>query len=487
MRSTLLSIISITGLLLLMAACSTTPTITVISDPVTVPTVPVEQRIDPAISPDPFSITIGEIEKINSFDPLFAMSRSGQRLIHLIYDGLTALDQNGNAKPSIAKSWDVSADSLTYTFFLRSDVFFHDDDAFSTGFGRKVNSSDVKFVFRRMASLNVSPNAGELFADHIAGFDAYMKQQHSAYFEEELLIKDIRGIQAPNDSTVIFTLNRPFAGFPALLAHPFASIYPQEVFRARSRGLHTRPVGTGRFSFSHTSGDSVITLSRNFRDFHTGNIANNLTSITVYINENESRMFRKFAAGEVDLLPEIGPLTARTVVGGEHDLKAGYDGTYTLARRGTGHFHLYYLSDNFSGVTKSEVQPLIHFLDSSAFSSIVSPLISFELFDAATGSANPGKTSLKIGYEPDAFISGTARMVASELLEKFDMQLFPLRIPNRDLSLFWSRDGNLNVSGHHHLAEFSYPVYALHSKKLSGIGFNETYWWISLSDAEKAE
>ena len=30
----------------------------------------------------------------------------------------------------LAKSWDISADRLEYIFHLRTDVFFHDNDAF---------------------------------------------------------------------------------------------------------------------------------------------------------------------------------------------------------------------------------------------------------------------------------------------------------------------------------------------------------------------
>ena len=52
-----------------------------------------------------------------------------------MYDALTTLDSSGNILPLLADSWDVSDDTLTYTFHLKSGVKFQD--------GSPVEAKDV--------------------------------------------------------------------------------------------------------------------------------------------------------------------------------------------------------------------------------------------------------------------------------------------------------------------------------------------------------
>ena len=73
----------------------------------------------------------------------------------------------------MAESWDVSEDGLTYTFHLRSGVLFHD--------GSEVQASDVVYSYNRLKTI------GEGFS---------------------YLLPDAT-VEAPDDSTVRFTLTNP--------------------------------------------------------------------------------------------------------------------------------------------------------------------------------------------------------------------------------------------------------------------------------------
>src|SRR3954469_15084410 len=53
-----------------------------------------------------------------------------------IYDTLIKMDSKLQLAPSLAKSWEASADGLTYTFLLEPGVKWHD--------GRPFTSADVK-------------------------------------------------------------------------------------------------------------------------------------------------------------------------------------------------------------------------------------------------------------------------------------------------------------------------------------------------------
>ena len=53
--------------------------------------------------------------------------------VHQLFNTLVENDGDTKTKGSLAKSWDISPDGTEYIFHLRTDVFFHDNDAFTDG------------------------------------------------------------------------------------------------------------------------------------------------------------------------------------------------------------------------------------------------------------------------------------------------------------------------------------------------------------------
>src|SRR3954463_8925457 len=76
---------------------------------------------------------------IASLDPAFAKNQSIMWAVHQLYNTLVEVDSQLNIVPSLAKRWEVSEDKKAFTFYLRNDVFFHDDPCFPGGKGRKMN------------------------------------------------------------------------------------------------------------------------------------------------------------------------------------------------------------------------------------------------------------------------------------------------------------------------------------------------------------
>src|SRR5436853_4414995 len=87
---------------------------------------------------------------IASLDPAFAKNQSVMWAVHQLYNTLVEVDLDLNIVPSLAKNWEISDDRLTYTFHLRTDVFFHDDKVFENGKGRKFIATDVEYSFERI-------------------------------------------------------------------------------------------------------------------------------------------------------------------------------------------------------------------------------------------------------------------------------------------------------------------------------------------------
>src|SRR5690242_1187621 len=72
---------------------------------------------------------------IASLDPAFAKNQSVMWVVHQLYNTLVEVDSALHIAPSMAKRWTISEDGLLYTFYLRNDVFFHDDACFPNNKG----------------------------------------------------------------------------------------------------------------------------------------------------------------------------------------------------------------------------------------------------------------------------------------------------------------------------------------------------------------
>ena len=92
-----------------------------------------------------------EAAGIMTLDPAFARDQAHIWVCNQLYNGLVQLDDSLNIKPGIAKSWEISNDGLEYTFHLRNDVYFHQDEVFN-GQERKVIAKDFVFSLKRLAA-----------------------------------------------------------------------------------------------------------------------------------------------------------------------------------------------------------------------------------------------------------------------------------------------------------------------------------------------
>lgn len=72
-----------------------------------------------------------------------------------LFDSLVYPDKNSQPQPHVATNWDVAEDGLTYTFYLRDDVRFHD--------GTPLTAKDVKYSMDRLLTM------GEGFAFLFSG------------------------------------------------------------------------------------------------------------------------------------------------------------------------------------------------------------------------------------------------------------------------------------------------------------------------------
>src|SRR6218665_1100080 len=97
-----------------------------------------------------------EMGGITSLDPAKASTFENIWGVNQLFNGLVEMSDSLSVEPSVAKAWTISPDGLTYTFNLRGDVFFHDNENFEGGKGRKVNAGDFVFSFNRLLDGKIS-------------------------------------------------------------------------------------------------------------------------------------------------------------------------------------------------------------------------------------------------------------------------------------------------------------------------------------------
>lgn len=281
---------------------------------------------DTTIDEDTFrQLTIGIIDPVTNFDPLFSEDLSTMRVLSLIYEGLFTLSNDGSVKPVLASSYSVSENQLEYVIELNRDHFFHDSKAFVSGVGRRIHANDIKWVFERTALATVPEYAGTLLMN-IKGYERYFLEQRNIYDPSKRVVSDVSGIEVRNEGTIVFHLKEPDPDFLKKLASPYLYIYPREALQRGERTLSSRPVGTGLYSIRDQD-DNRIVLSKRTSEASLNQLADRIDIVKF---QNEGELFQQFILGNVDLIPEVGPSSSFQLVSDNGQLIGSYQDQFKM-------------------------------------------------------------------------------------------------------------------------------------------------------------
>lgn len=249
----------------------------------------------PPPAPPPSGPVIGGIyrrafsDTFLTLDPAQVADSYSHEVCRQMFDSLIDFDDEGKVVPGIAERWEISADRLTYTIHLRSDVRFHDrtgpDDHPTANGGRLVNADDVSYTFHRVLDPSARDRRGKIFSV-IQGANDYQTGVASS----------IAGLRVLASTTVEFRLERPFAPFLSLLALSNAFLVPREDVEALGPAFASAPVGTGPFRWAGRQGN-VFFLRANLHYFRGRPY---LDGIQYPIIEDERERFRAFLRGELE-------------------------------------------------------------------------------------------------------------------------------------------------------------------------------------------
>ena len=100
---------------------------------------------------------------ISTLDPAFVRGFEDFIAVSQVFNGLVSLNSKLDVVPSIADRWEISENGKEYTFYLRNDVYFHDNENFQGGKGRLVTADDVIYSFLRIIDPNTASSGKYVF------------------------------------------------------------------------------------------------------------------------------------------------------------------------------------------------------------------------------------------------------------------------------------------------------------------------------------
>jgi len=148
-------------------------------------------------------------------------------IVSLVYSGLLKKNKDSELVPDLAEKFEISEDQRVYTFYLKKNIYWHDDSPFT--------ANDVFFTFKAIDDVE------------------YKSPLKSSFDGVEIQ-------RTEDDGVIKFILNEPYAAFLELLT---VGILPSEIWQqippkaANLADLNLKPIGTGPYKFKSLTKDKA--------------------------------------------------------------------------------------------------------------------------------------------------------------------------------------------------------------------------------------
>lgn len=256
-----------------------------------------------------------EMPGITSLDPAAASNFERISAVNQMFNGLVQMDDSLRVQPSIAKQWSISPDGLVYTFNLRNDVYFHDHEVFPQGKGRRVVADDFVYSFTRLFDAKVS--SALTLLDNLAKTDS----------------NNYKGFTAPNDTTFIVYLQKPFIPFLSILTMKYFSVVPKEAVERFKDDFRSNPVGTGPFRLKMWEEGTRLIMVKNENYFEKdaeGNRLPYLDGVSVSFIKDRETAFLEFLRGGIDMISGMDAINTEQVLTRNGELGPEYHKRFTM-------------------------------------------------------------------------------------------------------------------------------------------------------------
>jgi oligopeptide transport system substrate-binding protein len=223
-----------------------------------------------------------------SIDPNIAYGTEFSRVLNNLFVPLVDYDYFARAPvPCIAEKWEISADGLQYTFYLRKDAKWSD--------GTPLTAHDVVYTVRRI----VNPQVGSPYGTWFDMLEGYGEPDLTAL-----------GVVALDDYTVQFKLKYPASFFLALLSGILRPVPSWVVEKYGDRW--TRPeniVVSGPYLLQSWEPYNKIVLVKNPLYFDANNVK--IDQVIFYYVPEAATAFSMYLTGDLDELRVSGEYVQR--------------------------------------------------------------------------------------------------------------------------------------------------------------------------------
>jgi peptide/nickel transport system substrate-binding protein len=255
-----------------------------------------------------------ESSGLASLDPAFAKSKQVMWVTHQLYNTLIEIDSNMHMQPSLAMHWDISPDNLTFTFYLRRDVYFTDDACFNTGKGRKLTAYDAEYSFNRIIDKNTASPGAWIFNNRVDSVNAF---------------------KALNDSVFQLKLQAPFQSILGILSMQYCSVVPHEAVEYYKNDFRRHPVGSGPFSMVAWEEGQALILKKNDNYFERdidGKRLPYLDGVKISFYDSKATEFLEFQQNRLDFIDDIDPSFKDEILTKTGNLKKDWEGKIILQK-----------------------------------------------------------------------------------------------------------------------------------------------------------
>lgn len=241
-------------------------------------------------------------EKVDVLFPLAATNSYSRNITCQMFETLLKTDMRTmRTVPNLAKAYSISESGTIYTFVIRNDVYFHDDECFNDE-KRKLTVQDVKYSLDLACSGLDINKASYLLDNKIKGAKKFHDRSRT-----RLPKGGVSGISILNDSVVQIELIEAFSGFEKIMSHNSISMVAHEAVEMYGKDIDLHPVGTGPFQLLEYSKD-IISLKRfpnYWKQDKFGNRLPYLEGVEMTYSEGKKEEFESFRREEIDIVLNI--------------------------------------------------------------------------------------------------------------------------------------------------------------------------------------
>lgn len=218
------------------------------------------------------TVTYAQAGTVETLDPPGASDNTSEEVNLMIYDKLFNFTPDLKIKGQLVEKYETSSDALTWTFWIRKGVRFHD--------GTDLDAEAIKFNFERWLGPEKPIKAYGLFGPVV------------------------KSVEAVDKRTIKVRMKTPFSPFPAYLSHAASGIVSPTQFKKYGLDMSRLPCGSGPFKLKEWVKGDHLTLVRN-EDYWDG--APYLDAIIVRPVTEAATRVMQIQAGQIHAVTNIPP------------------------------------------------------------------------------------------------------------------------------------------------------------------------------------